>query len=43
MYISEHVMPYAANKNNMYSAPRVLNSCSNRRVYKKMPSIESDV
>ncbi|VTJ53725.1 Hypothetical predicted protein [Marmota monax] len=43
VYISEHVMPYAANKNNMYSTPRVLNSCSNRRVYKKMPSIESDV
>ncbi|XP_073648422.1 glutamate receptor ionotropic, NMDA 2A isoform X1 [Tursiops truncatus] len=43
VYISEHVMPYAANKNKMYSAPRVLNSCSNRRVYKKMPSIESDV
>lgn len=44
MYISEHVtMPYAANKNNLYSTPRVLNSCSNRRVYKKMPSIESDV
>lgn len=43
VYISEHVMPYAANKNNTYSTPRVLNSCSNRRVYKKMPSIESDV
>uniref|UniRef100_I3NG40 Glutamate receptor ionotropic, NMDA 2A n=1 Tax=Ictidomys tridecemlineatus TaxID=43179 RepID=I3NG40_ICTTR len=43
VYISEHVLPYAANKNNMYSTPRVLNSCSNRRVYKKMPSIESDV
>ncbi|XP_004692188.1 PREDICTED: glutamate receptor ionotropic, NMDA 2A [Condylura cristata] len=43
VYISEHGMPYAANKNNMYSTPRVLNSCSNRRVYKKMPSIESDV
>ncbi|XP_025272315.3 glutamate receptor ionotropic, NMDA 2A [Canis lupus dingo] len=43
VYISEHVMPYAANKNSMYSTPRVLNSCSNRRVYKKMPSIESDV
>ncbi|XP_037671133.1 glutamate receptor ionotropic, NMDA 2A [Choloepus didactylus] len=43
VYISEHVMPYAANKNTMYSTPRVLNSCSNRRVYKKMPSIESDV
>uniref|UniRef100_A0A667I867 Glutamate receptor ionotropic, NMDA 2A n=2 Tax=Lynx canadensis TaxID=61383 RepID=A0A667I867_LYNCA len=43
VYISEHVRPYAANKNNMYSTPRVLNSCSSRRVYKKMPSIESDV
>ncbi|XP_062036024.1 glutamate receptor ionotropic, NMDA 2A [Lepus europaeus] len=43
VYISEHVMPYAGNKNTMYSTPRVLNSCSNRRVYKKMPSIESDV
>ncbi|XP_033023477.1 glutamate receptor ionotropic, NMDA 2A-like isoform X1 [Lacerta agilis] len=43
MYISEHGMPYVANKNSVYSAPRVLNSCSNRRVYKKMPSIESDV
>ncbi|XP_006637219.2 glutamate receptor ionotropic, NMDA 2A isoform X1 [Lepisosteus oculatus] len=43
MYISEHAMPYVANKTSAYSAPRVLNSCSNRRVYKKMPSIESDV
>ncbi|XP_029433099.1 glutamate receptor ionotropic, NMDA 2A isoform X2 [Rhinatrema bivittatum] len=43
LYISEHVMPYAVNKNTVYSAPRVSNSCSNRRVYKKMPSIESDV
>ncbi|NXA54683.1 NMDE1 protein, partial [Nothocercus julius] len=43
MYISEHVLPYVANKNSVYSTPRVLNSCSNRRVYKKMPSIESDV
>ncbi|XP_039630520.1 LOW QUALITY PROTEIN: glutamate receptor ionotropic, NMDA 2A [Polypterus senegalus] len=43
MYISEHVMPYVANKTSVYSTPRVLNSCSNRRVYKKMPSIESDV
>ncbi|XP_032183884.1 glutamate receptor ionotropic, NMDA 2A isoform X1 [Mustela erminea] len=43
VYIPEHVMPYAANKNSMYSNPRVLNPCSNRRVYKKMPSIESDV
>ncbi|XP_069066511.1 glutamate receptor ionotropic, NMDA 2A [Pleurodeles waltl] len=43
MYISEHVMPYVANKNNAYTAPRVSNSCSNRRVFKKMPSIESDV
>jgi len=43
MYISEHVLPYVANRNSLYSTPRVLNSCSNRRVYKKMPSIESDV
>ncbi|XP_043945012.1 glutamate receptor ionotropic, NMDA 2A [Protopterus annectens] len=43
LYVSEHVMPYVANKNSAYSTPRVLNSCSNRRVYKKMPSIESDV
>ncbi|XP_044289414.1 glutamate receptor ionotropic, NMDA 2A [Varanus komodoensis] len=43
MYISEHGMPYVANQNSVYSAPRVLNSCSNRRVYKKMPSLESDV
>ncbi|XP_066546006.1 glutamate receptor ionotropic, NMDA 2A [Amia ocellicauda] len=43
MYISEHVMPYVANKTSTYTTPRVLNSCSNRRVYKKMPSIESDV
>ncbi|NWI14896.1 NMDE1 protein, partial [Crypturellus soui] len=43
VYISEHVLPYVANKNSVYSTPRVLNSYSNRRVYKKMPSIESDV
>ncbi|XP_048349392.1 glutamate receptor ionotropic, NMDA 2A [Sphaerodactylus townsendi] len=43
VYISEHGLPYIANKNSVYSTPRVLNSCSNRRVYKKMPSIESDV
>ncbi|XP_032649891.1 glutamate receptor ionotropic, NMDA 2A [Chelonoidis abingdonii] len=43
MYLSEHVMPYVAKKNGVYSTPRILNSCSNRRVYKKMPSIESDV
>ncbi|XP_046894060.1 LOW QUALITY PROTEIN: glutamate receptor ionotropic, NMDA 2A [Hypomesus transpacificus] len=45
MYITEHVMPYAANKTSAYSAPRVLNSAqfSNRRVYKKIPSLESDV
>ncbi|XP_051995410.1 glutamate receptor ionotropic, NMDA 2A-like [Xyrauchen texanus] len=45
MYISEHVMPYVANKTSAYSAPRVLNSSqfSNRRVYKKIPSLESDV
>ncbi|XP_034781958.1 glutamate receptor ionotropic, NMDA 2A [Acipenser ruthenus] len=43
MCISEHLMPYVANKTSAYSTPRVLNSCSNRCVYKKMPSIESDV
>uniref|UniRef100_A0A673KEE2 Glutamate receptor n=1 Tax=Sinocyclocheilus rhinocerous TaxID=307959 RepID=A0A673KEE2_9TELE len=45
MCISEHVMPYVANKTSAYSAPRVLNSSqfSNRRVYKKIPSLESDV
>uniref|UniRef100_A0A4W4H577 Glutamate receptor n=1 Tax=Electrophorus electricus TaxID=8005 RepID=A0A4W4H577_ELEEL len=45
MYISEHVMPYVANKTGAYSAPRVLSSSqfSNRRVYKKIPSLESDV
>ncbi|KAJ7992029.1 hypothetical protein DPEC_G00274340 [Dallia pectoralis] len=47
MYITEHVMPYVANKTSAYSAaPRgVLNSAqfSNRRVYKKIPSLESDV
>ncbi|KAL4624488.1 glutamate receptor ionotropic, NMDA 2A-like [Arapaima gigas] len=42
-YFSEHAMPYVANKTISYTTPRVLNSCSNRRVYKKMPSIESDV
>ncbi|XP_067912503.1 glutamate receptor ionotropic, NMDA 2A isoform X1 [Heterodontus francisci] len=43
VYISEHIMPYVSNRNSIYCAPRVLNSSSNRRVYKKMPSIESDV
>ncbi|KAM9780495.1 glutamate receptor ionotropic, NMDA 2A [Neosynchiropus ocellatus] len=46
MYNKEHVMPYSANKTSAYAAPRgVLNSAqfSNRRVYKKIPSLESDV
>lgn len=45
VYISEHAMPYVANKTSAYSAPRVLASSqfSNRRVYKKIPSLESDV
>ncbi|KAI5623081.1 glutamate receptor ionotropic, NMDA 2A [Silurus asotus] len=45
LYISEHAMPYVANKTSAYSAPRVLSSSqfSNRRVYKKIPSLESDV
>ncbi|KAJ8245997.1 hypothetical protein GJAV_G00262550 [Gymnothorax javanicus] len=42
-YFSEQVMPYVASKTSTYTTPRVLNSYSNRRVYKKMPSIESDV
>ncbi|XP_007434139.3 glutamate receptor ionotropic, NMDA 2A [Python bivittatus] len=41
--VSEHGMPYVADQNSVCSAPRGLNSCSNRRVYKKMPSLESDV
>uniref|UniRef100_A0ABM5F036 Glutamate receptor n=1 Tax=Pogona vitticeps TaxID=103695 RepID=A0ABM5F036_9SAUR len=41
MYLSEHGLPYFAN--TVYTVPRALNSCSNRRVYKKMPSLESDV
>ncbi|XP_063790347.1 glutamate receptor ionotropic, NMDA 2A [Pseudophryne corroboree] len=43
MCVSEYVMPYVTSKNSLYPAPRVVNSCSNRRVFKKMPSIESDV
>ncbi|XP_023670807.1 glutamate receptor ionotropic, NMDA 2A-like isoform X1 [Paramormyrops kingsleyae] len=43
VYFSEHAMPYVANQTISYTTPRVLNSCSNRRIYKKMPSIESDV
>ncbi|KAG9334905.1 hypothetical protein JZ751_006302 [Albula glossodonta] len=43
LYFSEHLMPYVANKTSVYG-PRVLNSCSNRGgVYKKIPSLESDV
>ncbi|XP_048847214.1 glutamate receptor ionotropic, NMDA 2A [Brienomyrus brachyistius] len=42
MYFPEHAMPYVVNK-SAYSAPHVLNSCSNRGVYKKIPSLESDV
>lgn len=42
--VLEHGMPYVAPQNSTYSAPRGLNSCSNRRVYyKKIPSLESDV
>lgn len=42
--VSEHGMPYVAPQNSTHSAPRGLNSCSNRRVYyKKIPSLESDV
>ncbi|XP_070811316.1 glutamate receptor ionotropic, NMDA 2A [Pituophis catenifer annectens] len=42
-WVSEHGMPYVATQNSLYSAPRGFNSCSDRRVYKKMPSLESDV
>uniref|UniRef100_A0A8C7E5K9 Glutamate receptor n=1 Tax=Naja naja TaxID=35670 RepID=A0A8C7E5K9_NAJNA len=41
--VSEHGMPYAAPQNSLYSAPRGLNSCSDRRIYKRIPSLESDV
>ncbi|XP_055079722.1 glutamate receptor ionotropic, NMDA 2A [Periophthalmus magnuspinnatus] len=46
MYTKEHAMPYSANKTSAYPAQRgVLNSAqiSNRRLYKKVPSLESDV
>lgn len=46
MYNKEHVMPYTANKTSAYPGQRgVLNSTqfNNRRVYKKIPSLESDV
>ncbi|XP_028310236.1 glutamate receptor ionotropic, NMDA 2A isoform X2 [Gouania willdenowi] len=46
MYNKEHVMPYSANKTSAYPIPRgALNAAqfSNRRVYKKIPSLESDV
>ncbi|XP_044160460.1 glutamate receptor ionotropic, NMDA 2A [Bufo gargarizans] len=43
MCASEYVMPYVSSKNSLYPTPRVVDSCSNRRVFKKMPSIESDV
>ncbi|CAG02690.1 unnamed protein product [Tetraodon nigroviridis] len=46
MYNKEHVTPYSANKTSAYPGQRgVLNSTqfNNRRVYKKIPSLESDV
>ncbi|XP_067329263.1 glutamate receptor ionotropic, NMDA 2A-like [Anolis sagrei] len=43
VYLLEPGLPYAANQFSSYTTPRVINSCSNRRIYKKMPSIESDV
>ncbi|XP_007498727.2 glutamate receptor ionotropic, NMDA 2A [Monodelphis domestica] len=36
-YIPEHVMPYVANNNIVYSTPRVLNSCSNRLTAQTRP------
>ncbi|XP_060028368.1 glutamate receptor ionotropic, NMDA 2A isoform X2 [Erinaceus europaeus] len=40
--LSERVLPYLAGRNGLYSAPRA-NTYGSRRVYRKMPSIESDV
>uniref|UniRef100_A0A8C2KRE8 Glutamate receptor n=1 Tax=Cyprinus carpio TaxID=7962 RepID=A0A8C2KRE8_CYPCA len=44
LYYSEHVMPYVAPPPvGTYTAPRAMSAGGARRVYKKMPSIESDV
>ncbi|XP_063286351.1 glutamate receptor ionotropic, NMDA 2A [Pelobates fuscus] len=41
--ISNYALPYAPSKNTVYSAPMGVKSSNNRRVIKKMPSIESEV
>uniref|UniRef100_A0A672LLH2 Glutamate receptor n=1 Tax=Sinocyclocheilus grahami TaxID=75366 RepID=A0A672LLH2_SINGR len=44
LYYSEHVMPYVAPPPvGTYTAPRAMSAGGARRVYKRMPSIESDV
>ncbi|XP_056596152.1 glutamate receptor ionotropic, NMDA 2A isoform X1 [Triplophysa dalaica] len=44
LYYPEHVMPYVAPPPvGTYTAPRALSAGGARRVYKRMPSIESDV
>uniref|UniRef100_A0A8C2H9N8 Glutamate receptor n=1 Tax=Cyprinus carpio TaxID=7962 RepID=A0A8C2H9N8_CYPCA len=44
LYYSEHVMPYVAPPPvATYTAPRAMSAGGARRVYKRMPSIESDV
>lgn len=45
LYYAEHVMPYVAPPPPVgtYTAPRALSAGGARRVYKRMPSIESDV
>ncbi|KAM8934738.1 glutamate receptor ionotropic, NMDA 2A [Pelodytes ibericus] len=43
MCISDYALPYATSKNTVYSVLRGINTCSNRRIIKKIPSIESDV
>uniref|UniRef100_A0A673L1C1 Glutamate receptor ionotropic, NMDA 2A n=1 Tax=Sinocyclocheilus rhinocerous TaxID=307959 RepID=A0A673L1C1_9TELE len=44
LYYSEHVMPYVAPPPvATYTTPRAMSAGGARRVYKRMPSIESDV
>ncbi|XP_030635970.1 glutamate receptor ionotropic, NMDA 2A [Chanos chanos] len=44
LFYSEHVMPYVAPPPvGTYPAPRAMSAGGARRVYKRMPSIESDV
>ncbi|XDV14581.1 hypothetical protein PO909_014814 [Leuciscus waleckii] len=44
LYYPEHVMPYVAPPPvGTYTAPRAMSAGGARRIYKRMPSIESDV